>query len=359
MRIFQLLPVLAFGDAVGNDTRALKDALVEASYETQIYADVVDSRLPKGTALRFDLMPKLEPEDILIYHLSTGHSLNKKFESYQCRKVIIYHNITPEKYFFGYNRDAWINCKNGIKSVRTMRTFADFCFADSEYNKQELINCGYTCQIEVLPILIPFDDYNNEPDKTTMNKFGDGKTNILFTGRIVPNKKQEDVILSFYYYHTYLNINSRLILAGSFTGMEQYKRQLEEYTKLLGIEKDVFFSGMSSFEEILAYYMVSDLFLCMSEHEGFCVPLVEAMVFDKPIIARNTTAVSETLGDSGILLNDNDPIVAAEMIHRILSDGELQNTIIQSERIRLNDFDNVKIKSQFITAIQKLLESKL
>lgn len=355
MRIFQLLPVIAFGDAVGNDTRALKNALIEAGYETEIYADVVDARLPKGTAKRYDMMPKVEDDDIILYHLSTGHKMNYSLEKYPCRKIIMYHNVTPAKYFDGYNRDGYENCRQGIRAARLMRTVADFCFADSEYNKQELIGYGYKCDIEVLPILIPFEDYAKEPNKKTVKAFSDGKTNILFTGRIVPNKKQEDLITAFYYYNQYINKNSRLILAGSYVGMERYKSRLEKYAEELGLEGSVYFSGMSKFNDILAYYRVADVFLSMSEHEGFCVPLVEAMYFNIPVIARDTSAIAGTLGGSGILLPDNHPMVAAEMIHRVVTDKELRDTVIKNQQIRLRDFDNKKIQKQFLDAMERFI----
>lgn len=353
MRIFQLLPVIAFGDAVGNDTRALKNALSAAGYETEIYADVVDGRLPKGTARRYDMMPKVEADDVIIYHLSTGHKMNYILEKYPCRKIIMYHNVTPAKYFAGYNRDGYENCRQGIRAAKMMRNTAEFCFADSEYNKQELISYGYRCDIEVLPILIPFEDYAKEPNKKTVKAFSDGKTNILFTGRIVPNKKQEDLITAFYYYNKYINRNSRLILAGSYVGMERYKSRLEHYAEELGLEDSVYFSGMAKFNDILAYYSAADVFLSMSEHEGFCVPLVEAMYFNIPIIARDTSAIAGTLGGSGILLPDNDPMAAAEMINRVITDGELRNAIIHNQKIRLKDFDNKKIQKQFLESMER------
>lgn len=353
MRVFQLLPVIAFGDAVGNDTRALKNALAGAGYETEIYADVVDGRLPKGTAERYDMMPKVEADDVIIYHLSTGHKMNYDLQKYPCRKIIMYHNVTPAKYFAGYNRDGYENCRQGIRAAKLMKNVAEFCFADSEYNKQELISYGYQCDIEVLPILIPFEDYAKEPSRKTVKAFSDGRTNILFTGRIVPNKKQDDLITAFYYYNKYINKNSRLILAGSYAGMEQYKNRLERYAEELGLENDVFFSGMSKFNDILAYYSVADVFLSMSEHEGFCVPLVEAMYFNIPIIARDTSAIAGTLGGSGILLPDNNPMVAAEMINRVVTDVELKNALIHNQQIRLKDFDNKKIQKQFLEAMER------
>lgn len=357
MRIVQILPVLAFGDAVGNDTRALKEALLEAGYDTEIYAAVIDERLPQGTAKPYDMLEKLEEDDIVIYHLSTGHKLNYELEKLGGKKVILYHNITPERYFEKYNKDAYSSCGQGIKAAKRLAKVADYAIADSEYNRQDLLSYGFQCDIDVLPILIPFEDYAKRPSARVMKLYDDDYVNILFTGRVVPNKKQEDVIEAFYYYKRFIQPKSRLILVGSFAGIDKYHDQLEAYVNKLGLE-DVIFTGQIKFDEILAYYQLADLFLCMSEHEGFCVPIVEAMYFNVPVIARDTSAIAWTLGGSGMLLPDNDPIVAAEMMDRILTDEVLRKKILKNQRIRLNDFDNQRVKQQFLEIIQKIISAK-
>lgn len=357
MRIVQILPVLAFGDAVGNDTRALKDALQEAGYDTEIYAAVIDERLPAGTAQPYDMLEKLEDDDIVIYHLSTGHKLNYEIEKLGGKKVILYHNITPEQYFKKYNKEACASCSQGIKAAKHLAKIADYAIADSAYNKQDLLKYGFQCDIDVLPILIPFEDYAKKPSEKILKKYDDDYVNILFTGRVVPNKKQEDIIEAFYYYKRYINPKSRLILVGSFAGIDKYHKQLEAYVNELGL-KDVIFTGQIKFDEILAYYHLADLFLCMSEHEGFCVPIVEAMYFDVPVIARDTSAIAWTLGGSGMLLSDNDPMVAAEMMNRVLTDEPLKQKILKNQRIRLQDFDNGKVKKQFLEIIEKIISEK-
>ncbi len=357
MRIVQILPVLAFGDAVGNDTRALKEARLEAGYDTEIYAAVIDERLPQGTAKPYDMLEKLEEDDIVIYHLSTGHKLNYEIEKLGGKKVILYHNITPERYFEKYNKDAYSSCSQGIKAAKHLAKVADYAIADSEYNRQDLLSYGFQCDIDVLPILIPFEDYAKRPSARVMKLYDDDYVNILFTGRVVPNKKQEDVIEAFYYYKRFIQPKSRLILVGSFAGIDKYHDQLEAYVNKLGLE-DVIFTGQIKFDEILAYYQLADLFLCMSEHEGFCVPIVEAMYFNVPVIARDTSAIAWTLGGSGMLLPDNDPVVAAEMMNRILTDETLRKKILKNQRIRLNDFDNQKVKQQFLEIIQKIISAK-
>lgn len=357
MRVIQVLPVLSFGDAVGNDTRALYDVLKKEGYNTAIYAAIIDNRLPKGTAYPIEEMPKLNKDDVMIYHMSTGHEINYILDKVDCKKILQYHNITPPEYFKEYNKDAQINCIEGYKATKYFADKVEYGIADSSFNKEELVKMGYKCPIDVLPILIPFEDYEKKPNKNVIRKYSDdGYTNILFTGRIAPNKKQEDVIDAFYYYKNYINPKSRLIFVGNYGGMERYYGRLKRYVEELKL-KDVIFTGHIKFDEILAYYRVADVFLCMSEHEGFCVPLVEAMYFKIPVIARDTSAISDTLGGSGILLKDNDPIIAAEMINKVVTDSELRNKVIANQTKRCEDFDNNKISKQFMQYIRKFTKA--
>uniref|UniRef100_UPI00036E4C8D glycosyltransferase n=1 Tax=Ruminococcus flavefaciens TaxID=1265 RepID=UPI00036E4C8D len=233
----------------------------------------------------------------------------------------------------------------------------DYVLADSAFNKAELVKMGYTCPIDVRPILIKFSDYEQAPDGETVKKYSDGRKNLVFVGRIAPNKKQENVIRAFYCYKK-LNPDSRLILVGSLKGMENYHERLVKYAAALGIGDDVIFPGHIKFSEILAYYHIADAFVCMSEHEGFCVPLVEAMFFDTPIIAYDTSAISDTLGGSGVLLDSNDPVFAAAVIDRVLTDNSLRESIIEGQRRRLEDFSYDRIKNVFEKELKGFIEGK-
>lgn len=283
MRIVQMLPSLAYGDAIGNDTVALKKSLEEQGYDTAIYAKYIDGRLPEGTAQEVSKMPHMNKDDIVLYHMSTGSELNEMFGDMKCKKVMIYHNITPPEMLEPYNKAAAADCREGYEELAKLADKVDYCIADSEYNKQDLIKAGYKCKIDVLPILIAFSDYDKKPDAPLYGKYNDGVTNIIFTGRIASNKCQQDVIHAFGLYQKYYNSNSRLILVGNEGGYETYKLKMQKYAQLNCI-KNVIFTGHIRFAEILACYKAADLFLCMSEHEGFCVPLVEAMYFKIPVI---------------------------------------------------------------------------
>ena len=358
MRIIQFLPTLAFGDAVGNDTVALQNAMKELGYETAIYAEAVDQRLPKGTAS--DLcagMPDLNPDDVILYHMSTGSKLNYELEKYPCRKIMIYHNITPPHFFHGYNAQAESNAQYGLDGLKHLADKIDYCLADSDFNQSDLRKAGFTCPIDVRPILIPFSDYEKKPDANIIKKYSDHYKNIIFVGRIAPNKKQQDIISAFAFYKKNINPDSRLIFVGNWGGMEKYHDRLENYVKALELE-DVIFTGHIKFPEILAYYKIADLFLCMSEHEGFCVPLVEAMYFQVPVLAYQSCAVPWTLGGSGFLTDSKNPAEIALLMHRILTDDNLKNQILSNQNERLQDFQYEKIKALFAGQLRSFLQEK-
>lgn len=347
MVVYQLLATISFGDAVSNDTLALQEIIKKMGYKTAIFAENIDSRIPKGTAKNYSKLGRVDKNDIIIYHLSTGSKISRDFDKFKCRKIIIYHNITPPDYFKDYNDGSYRICKKGYEEVKSLADKTDYCIAVSEYNKQNLREMGFTCPIDVLPILIPFEDYDKKPNEEVIRKYSDeGWVNVLFTGRIAPNKKQEDVIRAFAYYKKYYNPKSRLFLVGSSGGMERYHRRLISYINALGV-RDVIFPGHIKFDEILAYYRVADVFLCQSEHEGFCVPLVEAMKFAVPIVAYDSSAIAGTLGGSGILMKEKNPVLTAGVIDRVVKDEELRNSIIAGEKKRLEDFDNEKIAGRF------------
>ena len=357
MRVIQLLTTLTYGDAVGNDSLALDEVLKKAGYKTGIYAERIGNRIPAGTARSLSRRPRIKPDDVIIYHFSTGTGLNFRLPELVGRKLMIYHNVTPGEFFSGYSVASWNLCRYGIEGVKFLADKVDYCLADSSFNKQNLEDFGYKCKIDVLPILIPFDDYRKEPNRAVIEKYKDeGYTNILFTGRIAPNKCHEDIIAAFYKYHTLYNSKSRLFLVGNFAGMEKYYNELKHYAEQLGIENEVIFNGHIGFDEILAYYHLADLFLCMSEHEGFCVPLVESMFFDVPVVAYDSTAIAGTLGGSGFLLKEKNPAETAGAIDYILKREEVKKTILEGQRERLKDFDHDLIEKQFLLYLRDFIE---
>lgn len=357
MRIVQVVPTLAYGDAVGNDVMAIGVLLRNLGYEMQIYTQNIDPRLPEGAATLFSGKPSFLPEDIVIYHAAIGTELNYILPTVGGRKIMRYHNITPPAFFHEYSPLSEKLCAEGYKGVEYLADKVDYCIADSEYNKQSLKEMGYTCPIEVCPILIPFSDYEKKPSREVVERYSnDGYTNLVFVGRVAPNKKHENVIRAFYCYHKYFNPKSRLFLVGSYGESDRYYQRLWRYVQLLGLTESVIFPGHIKFNEILAYYKIADVFLCMSEHEGFCVPLVEAMYFGVPIIAYDTTAIPYTLGGSGVLLNTNEPIAVAEAIAGVINDEEYRNTIVAKQYERLKDFSHEDVAERLKSLLLSIVE---
>lgn len=358
MRVFQLLTTMSYGDAVGNDTLAFDRALRNHGYITGIYAENIDKRMDSGIVHHVSKIPKLKKDDVVIYHFSTGTDLNEKIAELPCKVIMRYHNITPSHFFDDYSESTAELCRCGREQLIAMSKSVDYCLADSEYNKNDLREIGFNCKIDVLPILIPFSDYEKNQDETILRRYGnDEYINILFTGRIAPNKKQEDVIAAFYMYQRYYNEKSRLFLVGNQNGLERYYYRLKDYCKQLGVE-NVFFTGHIRFDEILAYYGIADVFLCQSEHEGFCVPLVEAMKFNIPIVAYDSSAVGETLGDAGLLLKSKDPLETAGVIEYVVKHPEIQKQLHINGESRLSDFEHDKIENRLISLVADFIGGK-
>jgi glycosyltransferase involved in cell wall biosynthesis len=346
---------MSYGDAIGNDVLAIRDIIRSIGYRTDIYAENIDPKLESEHILHYTVLPLMMRDDILIYHLAISTPLNYLIEKFNCRKIMIYHNITPAEYFLEYSNFHSRIVQSGIRQAEYLHDKFDYCIADSDFNKSDLISYGYKCPIDVLPIIIPFSHYRKKPSRSVMRKYNDGMTNLLFLGRITPNKKQENVIAAFYYYQKYYNPLSRLFLVGSWGGgLEKYNEQLQRYVRLLELD-NVIFTGHVKFDEILAYYKIADVFLCMSEHEGFCVPLVEAMFFDIPVVAYAQAAVPSTLGDAGILLRGKDRLLAAGMINALLTDSDLRAQVIETQRKRLEFFSYETVRSQFISYLNTFM----
>jgi glycosyltransferase involved in cell wall biosynthesis len=255
--------------------------------------------------------------------------------------ALIYHNITPPEYFIGVHRTL---ARQTFRGRRELKAYADRCdlaMGDSEFNRADLEALGFPRTV-VLPVVPDFSHLDREPNWLAAGEFDDAWTNILFVGRMIANKKIEDLIRWFHAYHTIFNPRSRLLLVGAQTQFERYVASLHQLVARLGTPH-VHFVGHVSDEELVAFYDVADLFLCASEHEGFCVPLVEAFYKEVPVLAYAATAVPSTMDGAGVLFEDRDPVQVAQLIDAIVSDAALQDRIVDGQlaavgRLRAKDF---------------------
>lgn len=350
MEIHQLVYGMVYGDAISNSAFNIKRYLNEKGIASEIYAMVIHPKL-LGVVRHFTEIPT---DQHVIYHLSVGCPLSYKIPEFSRKRILLYHNITPSHYFKDYFPTAVEMCDQGRVELAYLRPYIDVAFADSEYNRKELLEYGYV-RTEVTPIIINFDEYDAPHSiavSHSLSYFKKGK-DILFVGRLAPNKKYEDLIQIFYFYKKYICPGARLFLIGSFFEDEYYEK-LKNLVALLSI-KDVYMMGHVPFNQLLSYYKNADLFLCMSEHEGFCVPLLEAMHFRIPIIAYECTAIGETVGKGGMLVNHKDSFKIATDIQYVLENEDLQLNMLEHQKERLQYYSKQSTERIWWNEIQKVI----
>lgn len=350
MEIHQILPTISPCDAIGNEVFIIRDILRNWGYESEIFAQNIHPSITEAKYL-LEHKKKSSKSNILIYHLSIGSDVSKYIMNAPDRKILIYHNITPPHFFYNVNDNLAMILGKGRNELKSLANTIDMAWGDSEYNRLELERMGYR-ETGVLPLILDFSKYNKHNGEIS-SKYDDGWINILFVGRIAPNKKQEDIIKCFYYYKT-INPRSRLFLVGGFNGCEVYYKYLQDLIEHLRI-KDVHLVGMVDFADLISYYMLADVFLSMSEHEGFSVPLIESMHFGIPIIAYNSTAVPYTMDGAGILVNRKCYPEIAEMINLVVTDEKLRDKIITKQNVRLKDFSYERTIDLFKEQLNKVI----
>lgn len=342
MQVNQILPSLNYGDAIGNEVLEIRKFLNSLGYKSDIYVQHVHTKLAKIPKRISDYGKVSSSENVMIIHFAIGSDIFESVKSLPDKKILIYHNITPHDFFLGVNESLVDLSRNGRKQLAEFADIVNYSLGDSEYDQRELIELGFK-NTGILPILIDFEKYNQVPDQEVLRRYDDDYTNLICVGRLSPNKKQEDIIRIFYYYNKCINPRSRLFLIGSYDGTEKYHVQLKGLIKQLKLH-NVFLPGQVDFKELLAYYKLADIFISMSEHEGFCVPLLESMHFGIPIIAYNSTAIPHTLNGTGILVNEKHYEEVAELVCILMNDERVRNRIIEQEKLRLKDFEKSRIE---------------
>lgn len=333
--VHQLVPNLAFGDAISQQALALRTLLRSLGRPSEIYAEHVDSRLA-GEALPYRKLRDAGASPLVLFHFSIGSEVTDFYRQLENRRVLVYHNITPPEFFRGVNESVANWCARGREELATLRSTAILALADSEFNRRELEALGFA-RSAVLPIVLDPERFEVRPVKEIEVPYRDGHKNFLHVGRIVPNKRLEDVIKTFYFYRRKIDAASRLFLVGIDLDTEIYRFALDELIRELGLAGVVLTGGVDR-RELASYYRIADLYLCMSEHEGFCAPLVEAMYFGVPVIAYASTAIPETLGPAGILATRKNFSELAELASVVFEDAALRGRMIRAGRERARAF---------------------
>lgn len=350
MRIAQLTENLMAADAISDNVLALHAALRQGGFAPLLFT-AHDLLRPEGIRVGAagDMDKELRPTDLLLYQYSIGSPLTDWFLQQRCRRAIVYQNITPPAYLEPYDAPLADAARLGREKLAAMVGQVDFAFASSEYSAAELRDMGYK-DVTVLPVLMDFARYDVAADAATTERLRDGKKNILFVGRKAPNKCIEDVMLAADYYRSASGRDCRLIICGD-ESMSAYCAKLRELMASLSVE--ILWLGRVSQRELAACYRESHLFLCMSEHEGFCVPLVESMIYDLPVLAYAAAAVPETLGGSGICFTEKSFPHLAAVMDAVLYNEPLRASLIAGQRRRLDYFTPRRVCRTLCAALER------
>lgn len=330
MRIIQFHSGSAVGDAITNQMLMIDDFLTQKGYQSLIYAEHIPNQL-KGRIKHISFY-KDESDDVMIIHHSMGFDGFDRIASTKAKKILIYHNITPEKYFTDKTIIRYIRI--GLEQAKKYESIVERVIADSNYNRKELLKLGYTCNIDVMPITISLDRFSSIEEDVSVSREMNGHNNILFVGRVVKNKYQIDAVKSFAVYNRYYNSNSHLYLVGD-TSDTAYVNEIKTSAMLLGISDKVHLTGKVSEQALKSYYLKADLFLCMSEHEGFGVPLLEAMAMDVPVLAFDSSAIAEVMDGAGIITDEKNYAYIGAMINEVVSDKNFRERLIERQRRRI------------------------
>jgi len=355
MRVDQLVPAFHQGDAIGDTAFHIKQYLESQGFLSDIYCLSHDREL--ATASKpFASFPEPQPSDITILHFALPSPLTQALIRLPSRKVIIYHNITPHEFFAPFSKEIERISRVGREELKLLSPHVELALADSEYNRQELAALDFK-QTEVFPLFIDYEKYRKTMSRFMYDLFKDGRTNILFVGRIVPNKRVDALIKVLFYYKKYISPLVRLIVVGKTSSLPKYYESLVRLADEFYLKpEEICFTGHIPDEEMYALYRASDVFLSLSEHEGFGLPFIESLVFDLPVVAYDCTAVPYTLGNAGILINTNDRVdLIGELVHTVATDEELRQRLIKGQRQQLKKYTEMK-REDFLMGFLKDLE---
>jgi glycosyltransferase involved in cell wall biosynthesis len=353
LRIDQWVPALHRGDAIGDSARLMRDAFRSWGHTADVYALELDADLVGDGRAFADWQPG-GPADVVILHFAVPSPLTPAFREASGRRVLLHHNITPPEYFLGWDDDLARICRVGREQLETLKAHCDLGLADSEFNRRELEALGIA-RTGVLPICLDFDRYREADSPVLRRALEDGRVNLLFVGRLVPNKRPEDLIRLVSYWKRFVSRDVRLVLVGKPPRERSYFDALQALAYEEGVAPgEVLFLGHVPHDELLACYRAARVFVSMSEHEGFGVPLVESMLMRVPVLAYSATAVPHTLGGAGLQFREKRLAEVAETAHALATDEALRAAVLERQDRRALDFAPERVLGQLRGYVESL-----
>lgn len=342
MIINQWVPAAHRGDAIGDHARRVRDLLRAQGHESHVFAIAIDEDM------RHEVRPFSDPGaragHVTLYHFAMPSAMSEAFAALPGARVLHYHNITPARYFAAYDPALFGLAARGRRELASLAGKVDLALGVSDFNRQELEAIGFR-DTGILPLAIDLDGLTGAPRTPALEALLDDEcTNFLFVGRIAPNKMIEDIIRLAEHYKRYVDAYYRFIFVGRTDVVPRYYHMLRAFVGQLGWLPDRFvFAGPVPTRELAAYYRWASVYISMSEHEGFCAPLVEAMAMDVPVLAYSCTAVPETLDGAGVQFAPKNFELAAELLAELAYDDGVRASVLDGQRRRLTHFQGSRV----------------
>lgn len=331
--LHQILNGYAEGDAISTCARVLRDAARAWGAEAELFAPVAHI----APAARGECRP-LEtyagrPGDVVLHHYSIASPAVDAFLRSPARRILVYHNITPANYFAGFDDALAARLADARARLSSIVREVDANWAVSEFNAAELREAGAP-RVAVFPLVFDPAPLDAPEDPDVRIRFKTRLTTFITVGRIAPNKRVETLIEAFYWYHHTLNPYSRLVIVGSERSCPKYHAML----RMLAGDFDlpnVCFEGFASPRGLPTYYRCADAFVSTSDHEGYCLPLLEAMHCGIPVIAHAIGGMPEAMSGAGVLYRDLKPAELAVVMARVTGDPQVRAQVLESQQQRL------------------------
>jgi glycosyltransferase involved in cell wall biosynthesis len=356
-RIDQVLHILADKDAIGTHVLLMRDVLRSAGYESEIYAGDAHPEV-RHLVRPLSSLPPTDPGTWILFHHSTGSDVADAVLARREPILLDYHNVTPAALVARWAPQVREELELGVAQLQELATRAFFGIAHSRFTERELVAAGCLATTVAPPLVDLGSAGSGRDEKVLAERAGrrnEGGSDWLFVGRVSPHKAQHDLVKALACYRRFFDPQARLTLVGTSLG-EDYPRALWRYVVRLGLDDAVTMTGAVSAAALRSYYDTSDVFVCASDHEGFCVPLVEAMALGLPVVAYDSSAVGETVGDGGLVLCDKSPMEIATAVSRVLSDPGLRFRLIEQGRHRAAKFTLEPARTGWVRAIEEALD---
>lgn len=351
-------PGLSDGDAVGNDVMGMAHALERHGWDVRVFAETSLRRGIRVYGAKDALSFLDDNSDLFVYHHSVGCSEGVDLLRHlQCHRVMKYHNITPASFFSYVSSLYGQSCRLGREQLEELgRMGLDLYLADSSFDSAELsavLPEGSECL--VVPPFHHIEHLLSVPsDIRAFSRIPDDCPLILSVGRVVPSKNHGALIDSVGFLNGPCGIPVRLAVVGSIDPVfERYVAGLRARIQHVGLSGRVEFLGKISDAQLKACYQRAQVLVTTSLHEGFCVPVVEAMAMGVPVIAHGAGAVAETVGDAGLVWETPDPELFGVSMRRVLDDARLRTALVTRGEVRFrSSYAGEVITGKFLGALQ-------